>query len=80
MELKNKLKGRHIYIDNDYTPEQRKIHTSIKIKAKEERSKGTEIKIFYNRLIAGDKCYVWNKQKACLEEKAPVVHQSNSKN
>lgn len=69
MKNKKKLKGKAIYIDNDYTPIERKMHMIIRQKANEERKKGSDIKIFYDKVRVNDKYFVWNNQTASLEER-----------
>lgn len=68
MKNKSKLKGKKIYIDSDYTPEERKMHMVIRKRANEERIKGNNIKIYYNKLIVNGKYFIWNMENGCLAE------------
>lgn len=79
MENKSKLKGKDIYIDNDYTQEEREIQRSIRMRAKEEKQKGKRIKIFYNKLMIEDKMWVWNALSKILEEQ-PQQYMREAKN
>lgn len=68
MKNKSKLKGKKVYIDSDYTPEERKMHMVIRKRANEERIKGNNIKIYYNKLIVNGKYFIWNMENGCLAE------------
>lgn len=81
MKKKSKLKGTKIFIDNDYTPDERKMHAVIRKQANEERLKGKTVKIFYNKLSIDNKYYAWNYETGRLEEKMPQDQQpSTAKN
>lgn len=68
MMNKNKLKGKMIYVDNDWTKEERKMSYVIRKKAAEKRRENKNVKIFYNKLVVDDKQWVWNEEKEDLEE------------
>ena len=69
MKNKNKLRGKRIYIDNDWTVQEQKIQKGIREVAKEERKKGYTTRVGYKKLEVGDKMYTWNENKGKLEEK-----------
>ncbi|KAJ3656856.1 hypothetical protein Zmor_015901 [Zophobas morio] len=69
MKNKNKLRGKRIYIDNDWTVQEQKIQKGIREIAKEERKKGYTTRVGYKKLEVGDKMYIWNENKGKLEEK-----------
>ena len=69
MKNKNKLRGKRIYIDNDWTVQEQKIQKGIREIAKEERKKGYTTRVGYKKLEVGDKMYTWNDNKGKLEEK-----------
>lgn len=67
MNNKNKLKGQKIYIDHDYTKEERKIQAIIRNKAMEEKNNGKQVKIYSNKLIVNGIVYKWDGNKEKLE-------------
>ncbi|KAJ3651307.1 hypothetical protein Zmor_017357 [Zophobas morio] len=69
MKNKNKLRGKRINIDNDWTVQEQKIQKEIREIAKEERKKGYTTRVRYKKLEVGDKMYTWNENKRKLEEK-----------
>ncbi|KAK2574881.1 hypothetical protein KPH14_013012 [Odynerus spinipes] len=58
---KKLLKGEQIYIDNDLTKRQREIQSKINKYAKEQREKGRNTKIGYQRLQVDDELLVWKE-------------------
>ncbi|KAJ3656641.1 hypothetical protein Zmor_015698 [Zophobas morio] len=69
LKNKNKLRGKRIYIDNDWTVQEQKIQKGIREIAKEERKKGYTTRVGYKKLEVWDKMYIWNENKGKLEEK-----------
>ncbi|KAJ3646967.1 hypothetical protein Zmor_024522 [Zophobas morio] len=69
MKNKNKLRGKRIYIENDWTVQEQKIQKGIREVAKEERKKGYTTRVGYKKLEVGDKMYTWNENKGKLEDK-----------
>lgn len=61
MRSKSKLKGTEIYINDDYTPRERKIQLELKEVAKREREKGNAVKVGYKRITINSKMYVWEE-------------------
>ncbi|KAJ3662510.1 hypothetical protein Zmor_006855 [Zophobas morio] len=71
MQNKKKLKnegGDRIYINDDWTPEERDVNKKIREIAKEERNKGKQVKLGYSKLTIEGKTYRWNKHTETLEE------------
>jgi len=50
MQRKNKLSGGNIFIENDLTWEERKIHGEIIVWAKQQRAEGKRIKIGFGKV------------------------------
>lgn len=80
MKNKNILKGKNYYIDNYLTVDERKIQNTIKIKAKEEKEMGRQVKVMYRGLIIDGKSYVWDDSKQRLEPSSQQGDQKRPKN
>lgn len=65
---KNKLKGTKIYIENDLTKEERRIQTELVKIAKDEREKGSRVKIGYKKLVINNVSYEWNEMERGVTE------------
>lgn len=69
MVRKRELK-RGIYIDDDLTKMERERQNHFRDKAKEEREKGNDVKIGYEKIFVKDSWYRWNeKEKKLVEER-----------
>lgn len=60
MDKKGLLKGTKIYIDNDETLEERKIQAELRSIAREERKKGKEAKVGYQKIFIDGERYDWD--------------------
>lgn len=62
---------RGIYIDDDLTKMERERQNHLRDKAKEEREKGNDVKIGYEKIFVKDSWYRWNEKekKLVLEER-----------
>lgn len=72
--MKNKYKLRvvadsNIYINNDMTIEERKIQYIIRQKAAEERKKGNDVKMGYQKISINGRGWVWDGLEGKLIEK-----------
>lgn len=63
MKNKNKLKGSHMYIENDLTVEERKIQAQIRAIAKREKEKGKKVKVGYKKITINGEEYDWNQKE-----------------
>lgn len=73
MKVKNQLKHfkeERVYINDDLTEKERGIQKIIRGKEKEERSKGKNTKVGYQKLIVNGVMWKWNKDKQILVENA----------
>ena len=72
LALKNKykLKGKEIFIDNDLTSQEREIQAAIRLKAREERDKGHEVKIGHLKMQINGKWEYWNNFLPSMEIQA----------
>jgi hypothetical protein len=71
MENKRKLGNLRImkvYIDNDLTKREQEVQKKIREIAKNERSKGTEVRVGYNKLWINREKWVWNRSLDRLEK------------
>ncbi|KAK9753817.1 hypothetical protein QE152_g1773 [Popillia japonica] len=68
----NNIVGPRVYIDNDLTPNERKIQKVIKIKANEEKTNGNKVKIGYRKLFINDKRFIWCDERNMLIEATHV--------
>lgn len=71
MQNKNKLRLRGqdpIYINNDLTREEMRIQLEIRKRAREERAKGNQTKVGYQRITIQGQLWKWNKDRNILEE------------
>lgn len=70
MQNKNRLKGSRIYLEHDYTTEERNIQNETKKIAKTEKDKGKKVKMGYRKLFVDGKSYVWsNADQGVVETK-----------
>lgn len=68
MQVKNRLKGKRIYIDDDLTRNEREIQKQIRSIAKEEILKGKKVKVGYRKITIEGECFIWDeKQKGMVE-------------
>uniref|UniRef100_A0A6P7FL47 Uncharacterized protein LOC114331530 n=1 Tax=Diabrotica virgifera virgifera TaxID=50390 RepID=A0A6P7FL47_DIAVI len=63
--MKNKIKLRgyrqgKIYINEDMSKKERDIQGQIRIKAKEERSKGKKVKVRFQKMIIDNEEWIWD--------------------
>lgn len=65
-KLRN-LKTEKIFIDDDLTRRDREKIGQLRTRAKEERDKGNNVKIGYNKLTINGKEWRWNRDKEELE-------------
>lgn len=68
MKAKNKLRGTKIVIENDMTRAEREIQMQIRTRAKEEKQKGKQVKIGYNKIIIESEEWKWNMLSHKLEK------------
>lgn len=74
MKSKHKLKDindEKIYINNDMTKKEREKSKEIRKIAKNERDKGKNVKIGYNKINVDGKEWKWNKDTERLEPPNP---------
>ncbi|KAK9680525.1 hypothetical protein QE152_g39038 [Popillia japonica] len=70
LKNKHKLTNKSIYIDNDYTKQERYVQAQIRRRAKEEKLNGHRVKIYYRKILIDDKWYEWNDNENQLIEHA----------
>lgn len=58
-KLKN-IKGKRLYINNDLTVKERDVQKNIRTRAKEEREKGSDVKIGYNKISINGVVWRWS--------------------
>lgn len=75
LKNKNKLKGSNIFIEHDYTQDERRIQGEIIKIAKAETEKGNETKIFYRKMLINGVPYIWDEN-----EKGLVKDEKKQKN
>lgn len=70
MKNKSKLKNhqQQIFINNDLTKKERNKQKQIKVIAEQEKNKGKNVKIGYNRIIIDGEEWRWNKDNETLEK------------
>ena len=59
MKNKNKLKGQDRYIDDDMTRQEREIQSALRKRAREEKEKGNEAKVGYQKLLINNNWVNW---------------------
>lgn len=80
MENKDKLKNTRVYIENDMTKQEREIQAQLRKIAKEEKSKGNETQVKYQKIVINRRTYRWEEMSK-INEKAEVGNiKHNSKN
>ncbi|XP_050511092.1 uncharacterized protein MCAP_0005-like [Diabrotica virgifera virgifera] len=80
MKNKNKLrhiKGRKLFIDDDYTIQERKIQKQLREYANEQRQKGNVVKVKYQKIIINDEIWKWNMETGTIEKES---NRANPKN
>lgn len=76
LENKNKLrqyKDAMIFIENDLTVKEREEQKKIRDIAKQEREKGKNVQIGFNRLTVDGVRWKWNRNKGVLEQVEPAA-------
>lgn len=63
-----KIKSEKIYINEDYTLQEREIQKQLRLTAKEEREKGKTVKIGYQKLEIDKEIWKWNVKTNRLEQ------------
>ena len=61
MKNKNKLQGTDIYIDDDLTKQEREIQRTLRMRAREEREKGNEARVGYQKLMINNNWVNWKE-------------------
>jgi hypothetical protein len=70
MKQKGKLrekKEEKIFIDNDFTKQERQIQKKLRIIAKEEKREGKEVKVGDRKIIIERLQWRWNEERKRLE-------------
>lgn len=67
-KLKN-IRGQKVYINNDRTKREREIEKNIRKIANDERQKGKQVKIGYEKLTINGEIWTWNDENEELEMK-----------
>ncbi|KAK9719654.1 hypothetical protein QE152_g22501 [Popillia japonica] len=67
MKSKNKLKGKNVYIDNDYTRNESAAQAAIRKRAREERQNGNQVKVAYRKIMINGQWYKWDNDKNNLQ-------------
>jgi hypothetical protein len=75
LKTKGGLRGKDIFIDAELTRNEREIQKKIRDQARNEKGKGSNVKVGYQKLIVDGKVMKWN-----LTEGKLVENISNSKN
>ena len=71
MKNKYKLKNiveQRVFISDDMSKEEREIQAKIRVKAKEEKDKGQQVKIGFQKVIVNNDIWKWNKAKNIFEK------------
>lgn len=63
MKMISALKGTNLYIENDWTKEERKIEAELRKIAEVERERELQVKIGYKKIIIEDECYLWSSKE-----------------
>lgn len=63
MMNKSRLRGTNTYIDNDLTKKEMSIQKQLRDIAKQEREKGSIVKVGYQKIIINEKCLMWEEIK-----------------
>lgn len=61
MKNKHKLAGEECFIDDDMTLQERSIQTQLRNLATEERNKGNNVKVGYQKILINDRWIRWNE-------------------
>lgn len=61
MKSKSKLAGKECFIESDMTREERKIQAALRGRAKEERERGNEVKVGYQKISINGRWEYWYK-------------------
>ena len=70
MKVKNKLRklsGKTIYVDNDYPVKKQQVQRNIRKRAAEERQKGNQVRVGYQKMVVDGKEWKWNEEKSDFE-------------
>lgn len=67
LKNKNKLKGEHIFIDNDLTAKEREIQKKLRDMGKMETAKGHRIRIGYKKIFINGIKHEWNDKLDFLQ-------------
>ena len=59
MSAKRKLRGTNIFVDDDLTPEERRVQRELRLRAKEERKNGVEVWVGYRKMKIAGELWVW---------------------
>ena len=81
MKNKNKLRkltGKTIYIDNDYTVKEQQIQRIIRKRAAEERQKGSQVRVGYQKIVVDGKEWKWNEEKSDFETSQKIIRSSKN--
>lgn len=60
MKNKNKFKGSRIFIDSDLTQKESRVQKIIRDTANAERTKGNQVRVYYNKLVINGETWLWN--------------------
>lgn len=69
MQYNSKLKGQNVYLQNDLTVKEREIQRKIREEAERERKKCKKGRAAYQKLVADNNIWLWNKEKEELQQK-----------
>lgn len=73
-----KLTGKTIYIDNDYTLKEQQIQKNIRGRAVEERQKGSQVRVGYQKMVVDGIEWKWNEEKSDFEVSQKIVRPSKN--
>ena len=62
------LKEQRIYINNDMSKVEREIQAVIRKKAKEQKEKGMQVKIGFQKMVVNGVLWRWSKEGNTLEQ------------
>lgn len=77
LQMKGKLKGSQIYIEEDYSKEVREVRRKLFEKAVLERKEGKIAYVKFNKLIIDGETYGWNVERNGVE-KTKIIQQSKN--
>ncbi|XP_050514182.1 uncharacterized protein LOC126889696 [Diabrotica virgifera virgifera] len=83
MKNKNKfrhIKGRKLFIDDDYTIQERDIQKQLREYANEQRQKGNVVKFKYQKIIINDEIWKWNMETGTIEKESNRANPKNKSN